>query len=190
MSPTIAEITAWALQYTPSAQDIIRLHRAMIPLAEPMPEPLHFWLPGLYIRVLTLRAGSTVVGKIHRHDHHLCVVSGHAEVADGFERFEVRAGYSGLSRAGAKRAVHCYEDTTFLTVHKNPTNTRDLAAIEAEHIAPEDAETQALAREHNQGVPHDVGSRRSSGNLACDEHRGRLPRPEAAAQGADGPTTG
>lgn len=136
----------------PSREDIVALHRAMIPLAAVMPEPLHFWLPGMYLRVLTLPAGCTVVGKIHRHDHYLAVLSGHAEVVDGFSRFDVKAGYSGTSPAGAKRAIYCYEETTFLTVHKNPSDTRNLSTIEAEHIAPDDAETTALAARHQQGA--------------------------------------
>lgn len=171
----------------PTREDVVALHRAMLPLADEMPAPLHFWLPGLYLRVLTLPAGCTVVGKIHRHDHYLAVLKGHAEVVDGFSRFDVEAGYSGVSPAGAKRAIHCYEETTFLTVHKNPSNTRDLSAIEAEHIAPDDAETLALAARYKQGAIHDVGSCRSSGRLPGDEHRGGFPGPQATAEGVAEP---
>lgn len=176
-----------ALMQAPSREDIVTLHRAMLPLASEMPTPMHFWLPGLYLRVLTLPAGCTVVGKIHRHAHYLAVLKGRAEVVDGFSRFDVEAGYSGTSPAGAKRAIHCYEETTFLTVHKNPSNTRDLSAIEAEHIAPDDATTVALAARYQQGAIHDVGSCRSSRSLTGDEHRGRFPRQEAAAARAAEP---
>lgn len=171
----------------PELADVVALHRAMIPHATEMPAPVHFWLPGLYLRVLTLPAGATVVGKIHKYEHRLFVLKGHAEVVDCFSRFDVHTGYAGISPAGAKRAIYCFEETTFLTVHKNPSNTRDLDRIEAEHIAPDDAETLALAREHNQGAIHDVGSRRSSGGLARDEPRRGLPGQEAATQGADEP---
>jgi hypothetical protein len=121
----------------PTRAHIAQLQALLAPIAEQMPEPLHFWLPGLYLRVLTLPAGHVVVGKVHRHDHQLAVLRGKAEVVDGFTRSTLSAGYQGLSRAGAKRAIRCLEETTFLTIHTNPTNTRDLAALEAEHIAPE-----------------------------------------------------
>lgn len=176
-----------ALTTIPEREDIVALHRAMLPIATEMPPPLHFWLPGLYLRVLTLPAGCTVVGKIHRHDHYLAVLKGHAEVVDGFSRFDVEAGYSGVSPAGAKRAIHCYEETTFLTVHKNPSNTRDLSAIEAEHIAPDDATTVALAARYQQGAIHDLGSCRSSRRLTGDESGRGFPSQEATAEGADEP---
>lgn len=168
----------------PSLSEIVELHRSMLPLATQMPEPLHFWLPGLYIRVLTLPAGTTVVGKIHKHEHRLCVLKGHAEVADSFSRFDVSAGYSGVSPAGAKRAVHCYEETTFLTVHQNPSNTRDLVAIEAEHIVPDDATTMALAGRYQQGAVHDMGSSRSSRRLTGQQCSGREQGEEGAEEAA------
>jgi hypothetical protein len=124
----------------------------MLPIADPMPEPSHYWLPGLYLRVLTLPAGCTVVGGIQRYDHYLCVLKGHAEVVDGFSRFDVAEGYQEVAPAGAKRAIHCYEETTFLTVHKNPSDTRDLSVIEAQHIIPEDAITLELTALYKQGV--------------------------------------
>jgi hypothetical protein len=112
---------------------------------------MHLFIPGWYIRVLTLAAGTTVVGKIHRHAHPMAILAGRAEVADGHTAAILSAGYHGVSQPGVKRAVHCLEDTIFMTIHANPTDTRDLAAIEAEHIEPEDPETQALMSS-NQGA--------------------------------------
>ena len=146
----------WPLPSIATRADIVALQRTMLPLATPMPAPLHFWLPGYYVRVLTLPKDSLVVGKIHRHAHDLCVLSGHALVLDP-EWHEVYGGSHFRSEAGAKRAVYCYEDTTFMTIHKNPSGTRDLAAIEAEHILPEDAETAALMAEFTQRSTHDLG---------------------------------
>lgn len=163
---------------------IVALHRELIPHAAPMPPPEHAWIDGWYVRYLTLKTGSLVVGKVHKHDHPLIVLTGRALIADGLGGTrEVRAGYQGLSRAGTKRAVFCIEDTTFMTMHKNPSNTRDLAALEAEHIAPDDPETQALMAEHQQGVTHDMGSCRSDRG----QHRAE---PALGPPGSEGPETG
>ena len=156
----------------PSIQDIMDLQRAIlldppntVYTAETGPQPQHFFWPGKYGRMLTLEADSGTVGKIHRHDHPLLVLSGFAEVVDGTARYLLRGGDAMLSRAGVKRAVLCIERTTFLTIHDNPTDTRDLAAIEAEHIVPEEPEVQALIASINQGTHHDLGSNRSGGSV-------------------------
>ncbi len=54
-----------------------------------------------------------------------------------YGREEVAAGYIGISPPGVKRVVLGLEDTLFVTVHLNKDDTRDIAAIEAEHIEPE-----------------------------------------------------
>lgn len=109
-----------------------------------MPEAVHHFAPGMYGREFSMPAGMVVVGKIHKHGHLMMVVKGRATVVDEFGRYEVAAGFVQASKPGAKRVVLAHEDTTFVTVHLNPTESRDLEFIEAEHIEPEDAETQAL----------------------------------------------
>jgi len=128
----------------PTREQIISLQQAMLPVEVPMPEAKHHFAPGMYGREFSMPAGMVVVGKIHRHGHIMMVCKGRATVVDEFGRYEVAAGFVQSSRPGAKRVVYAHEDTTFVTVHLNPTDTQDLDFIEAEHIEPEDAETQAL----------------------------------------------
>lgn len=129
--------TAAARTPLPTRAALQRLQSAMLPLATEMPEPQHIFHPGWYERRLTVPAGMLIVGKIHRHAHILGVISGHALVISEFGRDEVRGGYLGLSPAGVKRAVLAIEDTLFVTIHANPTDERDLAVIEFQHIEPE-----------------------------------------------------
>lgn len=124
--------------------DIERLQAAILPVESEPPEATHYFAPGMYGRELTVPAGMTLTGKIHKHGHFLMCLKGRATVVDEFGRYEVSAGYVQHSKPGAKRAVHAHEDTTFVTVHLNPTDTQDLTAIEAEHIEPETPEMQAL----------------------------------------------
>lgn len=139
----IALTTSEAAQ-TPSRIQIEHLQAQMMPIATAMPEAVHHFAPGMYGREFSMPAGMLVVGKIHRHGHLMMVVKGRATVIDEFGRYEVQAGFVQASRPGAKRVVLAHEDTTFVTVHLNPTDTLDLEVIEAAHIEPESEEARAL----------------------------------------------
>ena len=117
-------------------------------LQEPaeMPEPVHFFAPGMYLRRLVVPAGMLIVGKTHRHDHFLIVTTGRALVISEFGRDEVMTGHVSVSKAGVKRAVLALEDTDFLTVHLNANDSQDLEVIETEHIAPDTPELEAAIR--------------------------------------------
>ena len=147
LAEVLSPNAAIAAQVLPTRADPQRLQSAMLPLATEMPEPQHIFHPGWYERRLLVPAGMLIVGKIHRHDHILGVISGHALVVSAFGRDEVRAGYLGVSQAGVKRAVLAFEDTLFVTIHANPTDERDLAVIEAQHIEPELLQIARSARE-------------------------------------------
>jgi hypothetical protein len=136
-----------ALRHLPTRADLQRLQSTMLPIASEMPTPQHIFHPGWYERRLLVPTGMLIVGKIHRHDHILGVISGHALVISEFGRDEVRGGYLGLSQAGVKRAVLAFEDTFFVTIHANPDDERDLAVIEAQHIEPELLQFDNAARE-------------------------------------------
>lgn len=121
----------------PTRDDIVRLQSAMAPIQSPQPEPEHIFHDGWYERRLLVPAGMLIVGKTHRHLHMVGVIRGHALLISQQARDEVRGGFVGASMPGVKRIVLAFEDTLFVTLHRNPTNTRDLAQIEDEHIAPE-----------------------------------------------------
>ena len=121
----------------PTRDQIIRLQEAMLPQQCEQPEPTHFFAPGMYLRELTVPAGMLLVGKTHKHAHFLVVTKGRAEVISEFGRTVVEPGHISVSQAGVKRVVLALEDTQFITVHLNPSDTQDLSVVEAEHIEPE-----------------------------------------------------
>jgi hypothetical protein len=121
----------------PSREQIVRLQEAMFPIQCEQPDPRHFFAPGMYLRELVVPKGMLMVGKIHKHAHFLLALSGRAEVISEFGRTVVEAGHISISPAGVKRIVLALEDTQFVTVHVNPTDTEDLEVIEKEHIEPE-----------------------------------------------------
>ena len=127
----------------PTREQIVRLQEAMLPQQCEQPDPTHFFAPGMYLRELTVPAGMLLVGKTHKHAHFLVVTKGRAEVISEFGRDVVESGHISVSQAGVKRVVLALEDTQFITVHLNPSDTQDLAVVEAEHIEPENLGIEA-----------------------------------------------
>lgn len=121
----------------PTREKIQKLQEAMLPMQSEQPEPRHFFAPGMYLRELVVPTGMLMVGKIHKHEHFLLVLKGRAEVISEFGRMVVESGHISISPAGVKRVVLALEDTQFVTVHVNKSDSQDLAVIEAEHIDPE-----------------------------------------------------
>ena len=121
----------------PTREQILKLQAAMVPIQCEQPEPIHRFAPGMYMRELTVPAGMLIVGKTHRHDHFLMVMSGKAEVVSEFGREIVEAGHISMSKAGVKRIVLAIEDTRFITIHHNASDSQDLEVVEAEHIVPD-----------------------------------------------------
>lgn len=119
---------------------ILRLQATMEALPEGQklePEVTHFFEDeGVYGRAMLIPAGSTLVGKIHRHAHHNHIHFGEILVASEFGVFRYIGENDFVSQPGTKRVVHALQDTLWITYHDNPTNTRDLLKLEADIIAP------------------------------------------------------
>jgi len=122
----------------PTREKIQQLQELMLHARCDMPEPGHFFAPGMYCRTLMIPAGMLVVGKIHKFSHLMMVLKGKAEIVTEFGRDLVEAGHISVSQPGAKRVVLALEDTLFATVHYNPDNVEDVSIIEKEHIEDED----------------------------------------------------
>lgn len=134
---TIARVEQLPDALIPTRDQIVQLQEAMLPIQCEQPEPTHFFAPGMYLRELTVPAGMLLVGKTHKHAHFLVVTKGQAEVISEFGRTVVEPGHISISQPGVKRVVLALEDTQFITVHLNSSDTQDLEVIEAEHIEPE-----------------------------------------------------
>ena len=98
---------------------------------------VHRFCPGIYVREIFIKAGSLLTGKIHREAHPVFLMQGAIRVftEQGGMR-ELTAPLCFIAPPGAKRAALALEDTVWVTVHHNPSNTQDLAQLEAEIIAP------------------------------------------------------
>ena len=112
----------------------------------------HHFAPGIYLREIAIPAGSLVVGKIHKEEHLVVLLQGALRLyteAGGLH--DVHAPAILRSPPGAKRAALALADTRWVTCHANQTETQDLAALEAEIIAPSYAEYEAWRAELEAG---------------------------------------
>lgn len=89
----------------------------------------HHFADGLVARTILIPAGTALTGGAHKAEH-LNVCHGDITVwtEHGMRRL---TGYHVLpSLPGAKRAGYAHADTYWTTVHTNPENLRDIAALE------------------------------------------------------------
>ena len=92
----------------------------------------HLFADGMYCRVLPRKAGTLIVGKVHKKEHFYMVVQGRVLVTTDEGAREIAAPKVIVSSPGTKRAVFAIEDSVCLTVHS--VSSRDLAEIENEIV--------------------------------------------------------
>lgn len=91
-------------------------------------DPRHSFAQGLYVREVTLPAGSTAIGYRHRQEH-VCIISkGRAIVITEDGREEVEAPRTMIVPAGRKNCVHALEEVVWSTIHA--AVSRDVAELE------------------------------------------------------------
>jgi len=114
----------------PTREDIERLEAQMRMMAQLPIEPVHHFADGLYAREITIPAGTILTGKVHSTEHLNIVSKGRIAVwtEDGMKI--VAAPCMLVSRPGTKRVGFALEDTVWTTIHANPQNLTDLAALE------------------------------------------------------------
>ena len=85
---------------------------------------VHRFGGGVYIRQITIPAGTCVVGKIHLTEHYNHVVSGHILVvqSDGV-KLDIDGPYTYLSGAYTQKTGYAVKDTIWQTIH--PTTETD-----------------------------------------------------------------
>ena len=101
-------------------------------------ETMHTFADGLYTRTVLMRAGSLICGKIHRLEHIVVIGQGAASViSEEFGSKMIVAPMVFMSPPLVRRLLFIHTDMIWTTVHKNPTNTRDLKELEKFLIAPD-----------------------------------------------------
>lgn len=90
-----------------------------------------FFTDGIYIREMSIPAGIEIVGKIHLYDHPTFLQQGQYYDFNEFTGLQLlEAPYSIISKKGMKRVGHTLTNVIFVTIHANPTNTKDRDELE------------------------------------------------------------
>jgi len=95
----------------------------------------HSFADGVYIRQMDMTKETVVVGAIHKHLHVWFLLTGHVTIATEDTTEDYIAPCYVVSTPGVKRVILANEDSVFVNIHKNPTNTQDLNKLETEIVS-------------------------------------------------------
>ena len=95
----------------------------------------HSFADGIYIRQMGMDKNSVVIGAIHNHLHAWFLLTGKITVITENSEEDFIAPCYVVSTPGVKRVIYAVEESIFVNVHKNPTNTQDLDELEAEIVS-------------------------------------------------------
>lgn len=90
----------------------------------------HYFVPGMYAREMTIPAGVTLTGAVHKTEHLSTISAGRILVESGEGVVEICAPYTFVSSPGAKRAGLALETTVWTTFHATDTTDLDELAEE------------------------------------------------------------
>ena len=95
----------------------------------------HTFADGIYVRQMSMGIDTVVVGAIHKHLHVWFLLSGHISVATEENVEDYIAPCYVVAKPGTKRVIYANEDSIFVNIHKNPTNSQDIEWLEKEIVA-------------------------------------------------------
>ena len=95
----------------------------------------HTFADGIYVRQMSMGVGTVVVGAIHKHLHVWFLLAGNISVVTENTIEDYVAPCYVVAKPGTKRVIYANEDSIFVNVHKNPTNSQDIDWLEKEIVA-------------------------------------------------------
>ena len=95
----------------------------------------HSFADGIYVRQMEMRNDSIVVGAIHNHLHVWFLLTGNITVATEDATEDYLAPCYVVCTPGVKRVIYANEESIFVNIHKNPSNTQDLDELESEIVS-------------------------------------------------------
>tara|TARA_R100000541_G_scaffold56261_1_gene65564 strand:- start:117 stop:569 length:453 start_codon:yes stop_codon:yes gene_type:complete len=95
----------------------------------------HTFADGIYVRQMSMDANSVVVGAIHKHLHVWFLLTGHISVITEDTTEDYVAPCYVVATPGTKRVIKANEQSIFVNIHKNPTNSQDIDWLEKEIVA-------------------------------------------------------
>ena len=87
------------------------------------------------VNIMDMKKGSAVVGHIHNHEHVWFLLTGNLAVATEKTVEEYIAPCYVIAQPGSKRVIYALEDSIFVNIHKNPSNTKDIEELEKDIVS-------------------------------------------------------
>jgi quercetin dioxygenase-like cupin family protein len=120
----------------PTREEIERLQSEMAKMPQAELKTEHYFSQGMYCRKVFRKAGTIIVGKVHKKDHFFMCAQGQIIAWSEKGMVTLNAGDVLCSKSGTKRVTMAVTDAIGITVHK--TNKTDLDKIEKELIEPDE----------------------------------------------------
>ena len=93
---------------------------------------VHHFAPGVYMRECHIPAGTCLTSAIHLTEHPFIISDGEiAVISENEETVTYIAPHHGITLPGTRRLLIAKMDTIWTTIHANPDNGQDIAAIGA-----------------------------------------------------------
>ena len=94
----------------------------------------HKFSDKVYIREIFMPAGLLVVGKTHKTTHFNIITTGSCDVMIAGEIRTITAPATFESLEGSQKTLYIHEDCTWLTVHVNEDDERDIPTLEERYV--------------------------------------------------------
>jgi hypothetical protein len=111
----------------------------------------HYYLPGVCFRVMRLKAGTSLTGKIHKHEHIAVLLEGTLRLADDEHAFIITAPWVGMGKAGVKRLGYAETDCVFANILS--TDITDPDELEREMVVDTFDEFEQFLLENDREIP-------------------------------------
>jgi len=111
----------------------------------------HSFESGVYVREMFIPANTLFIGREHRHGHRCVLVSGSVVVISADGETPLSAPAELMTVPGYQMVLRALTDVVGRTYHPNLTESRDIAALEAEAFHPAE-EVFTLGRVVNRRV--------------------------------------
>ena len=109
----------------------------------------HSFADGVYIRQMDMKQGSIVIGAIHKDEHVWFLLTGNLTIGTKESVEDYIAPCYIISKPGTQRVLYANEDSIFINVHKNPTNTRNVKELENQLVSINQEEYEKYVQTKN-----------------------------------------
>jgi quercetin dioxygenase-like cupin family protein len=120
----------------PTQEQILKLQSEMLSMDQVELPTEHYFSGGMYCRKVFRKAGTVIVGKVHKKDHFFMCAQGEIVAWSENGMIKLTSGDIIESKSGTKRVTLALSDAIGITFHK--TDKTNLDEIEAELIEPEE----------------------------------------------------